>query len=95
MISISLEPRVILELVNSAHVTDEFLPINSLNADSFGWVDKPVWDPSHVEEKTVPVFVVLVFTGDERHHSHSTILVEPSTGNFASEPVDGSADDLD
>ena len=95
MICISLEPRVVLELIDSPDIADEFLPIYSFDADSLGWVDEPVGDPAHVEEKPVPVFVVLILTGDERHHSHSAILVESPTGNLASQSVDGSTDDLD
>ena len=58
-------------------------------------MDEPVWDPAHVEEKTVPVFVVLILAGDEGHHSHSTILVESSTGYFAGQAMNGSPNDLD
>lgn len=64
MISISLEPRVVLELINFTHVANEFLSVDSFDPDSLGWMDEPVWDPAHVEEKTVPVLVVLILAGD-------------------------------
>lgn len=95
MIGISLEPGVVLELIYPPDKADEFLPVYTFNANPLGGMDEPVRDPAHVEEKPVPVFVVLILAGDEGHHCHSAVLVESPTGNLARQPVNGSADDLD
>ena len=95
LVSISLVQRSVLQFIQSAHKTNEFLPVYARDKRAFIGVFVLLGDETHRKDQSVPVFVVLVFARHEREDVVEARLVELEERDGEVEAMDGSADDLD
>jgi hypothetical protein len=76
LVSISFVQRSVLQLFQSAHITDKLLPVHTRDEGAFVGVFEFLGDITHRKDQSVPVFMVLIFAGHKGEDVVKARLVE-------------------